>query len=121
MQAVDGLDGGRRVLERRLGEGALGDVHEQAEAVRDVLVQGSLETEIDHAADRGRSSSTGRARHPDQRSSCGYELPQRRHDLQRAVGLTGELHERSVVDPAHHPGPSRDQVRDVLVSGCVPI
>ena len=59
VQAVDRLDRGGRVEKRRVGERPLRDVDEHAQAVRDVLVERSLQRE--HHAARTSSSRIGRS------------------------------------------------------------
>ena len=47
MQAIDRLHGGRRIEKGTVRERALCDVHQHAQAIRDVLIKRSLETELD--------------------------------------------------------------------------
>ena len=47
MQPIDGLDSGGRIEERSVGEGSLGDIDEQSQAVCHILIKGPLEAEFD--------------------------------------------------------------------------
>ena len=86
VQAVDRLHGRRRILESRLGQRPLGDVDEQPNAVRDVLVECRLEGEDERLPEPILVEPGRAAVDAEERRAGGDELAECGNELQPAAG-----------------------------------
>jgi hypothetical protein len=98
------LDGGGRVEKRRVGKRTLGDVHEHAQPVGDVLIEGALEAERDASQHRILVELSWLAVHPEQRCTCRNELADRRHWLQHAPSVMSDPDEIVIRDLGDYTG-----------------
>ncbi len=104
MESVDGLHGGRRVEERRVGQRSFSHVDEHPEAIGHVFVQGALE-----AAHQGVCSGSAIERRSvtvdaNEWGAGRNEATEGRRDVKDAVTCDGELHQTVSVDGRQDPG-----------------
>ena len=89
MQPVDCLYRRRRIEERSVGQGPLGNINEQSQTIGHILIKGPLKAEFDRLYRGVHVETVGRARDLKERGTCWHKLAQCWPERQDAVARLG--------------------------------
>jgi hypothetical protein len=106
VEPVNRLHRSGRVLQGRVRQRALRDVHYEPEAVGDIVVECAFHLEDEPITDRILIQVLRIALHLEERCPCRNEFAKSRHELERAVSPAGFLHELVVADLGNDARPS---------------